>query len=151
MLFIVMSLIFILLFAARIISFNFLISEKYQKRHKNLCFYGWQGATLDIYETDESWTAFWRRQIYGYLCQPRDFNLWWVRLQFVEKTRFNIAIIWHMWRNGDIFHKTVEVLDYCDWIALQVNLCQKHFFLHQLTHNMTKDCSLNYKFSTWKF
>ena len=22
--------------------------------------------------------------------------------------------------------------------------------LHQLTHNMTKDCSLNYKFSTWK-
>ena len=27
---------------------------------------------------------------------------------------------------------------------------QAHFFLHQLTHNMTKDCSLHYKFSTWK-
>jgi hypothetical protein len=23
--------------------------------------------------------------------------------------------------------------------------------LHQLTHNMTTDCSLNYKFDTWKF
>ena len=23
-------------------------------------------------------------------------------------------------------------------------------FLHQLTHNMTTECSLNYKFSTWK-
>ena len=30
---------------------------------------------------------------------------------------------------------------------VQVNLFQKHLFLHQLTHNMTKDCSLNYKFS----
>ena len=34
--------------------------------------------------------------------------------------------------------------------AVQVNLCQKLFFLHQLTHNMTTDCSLNYQFSTWK-
>ena len=31
---------------------------------------------------------------------------------------------------------------------LQVNLCQKLLFLHQLTHNITKDCSLNYKKST---
>ena len=28
---------------------------------------------------------------------------------------------------------------------VQINLVQKHLFLHQLTHNMTKDCSLNYK------
>ena len=34
---------------------------------------------------------------------------------------------------------------------LQVNLCQKLLFLHQLTHNMTTDCSLNYKCNTWKF
>ena len=33
---------------------------------------------------------------------------------------------------------------------IQVNLFQKHLFLHQLTHNMTKDCSFNCKFSTWK-
>jgi len=29
-----------------------------------------------------------------------------------------------------------------------VNLCQKLLFLHQLTHDMTTDCSLNYKFNT---
>ena len=34
--------------------------------------------------------------------------------------------------------------------SIQVNLCQKHSFSHQLTHNMTKDCSLIYQFSTWK-
>ena len=28
-------------------------------------------------------------------------------------------------------------------VTVQVNLCQKHSFLNQLTHNMTKDCSLN--------
>ena len=28
--------------------------------------------------------------------------------------------------------------------VVQVNLFQKHLFLHQLTHNMTKDCSWNY-------
>ena len=39
-----------------------------------------------------------------------------------------------------------------DRYILQVNLCQKLLFLHQLTHNMTTDCSLNYyKFNTWKF
>ena len=31
---------------------------------------------------------------------------------------------------------------------LQVNLCQKLLFLHQLTHNMTTDSSLNYKVNT---
>ena len=30
---------------------------------------------------------------------------------------------------------------------VQVNLYQKLLFLHQLTHNMTTDCSLNYKFN----
>ena len=34
---------------------------------------------------------------------------------------------------------------------LQVNLFQKLLFLHQLTHNMMTDCSLNYKFNAWKF
>ena len=32
--------------------------------------------------------------------------------------------------------------------VVQVNLCQKLLFLHQLTHNMETDCSLNYKFNT---
>jgi hypothetical protein len=34
------------------------------------------------------------------------------------------------------------------YLIVQVNLFQKHLFLHQLTHNMTTDCSLNYEFST---
>ena len=33
-------------------------------------------------------------------------------------------------------------------LLLLVNLCQKLLFLHQLTHNMTTDCSLDYKFNT---
>ena len=35
-----------------------------------------------------------------------------------------------------------------DLNTVQVNICQKHLFLHQLTHNMTTGCSLNYEFST---
>ena len=35
--------------------------------------------------------------------------------------------------------------------TVQVDLCQKHLFWHQLTHNMTQDCSLNYEFSRYKF
>ena len=31
--------------------------------------------------------------------------------------------------------------------SVQVNLCQKILFLHQLTHNMTTDCSWIYQFS----
>ena len=31
---------------------------------------------------------------------------------------------------------------------IQVNLCQKLLFLHQITNNKMTDCSLNYKFNT---
>ena len=34
--------------------------------------------------------------------------------------------------------------------SIQVNLCQKLLFLHQLTHNVKTDCLLNYKFNTLK-
>ena len=30
-------------------------------------------------------------------------------------------------------------------VALKVNIFQNHLFLYQITHNMTKDCSLNYQ------
>ena len=51
--------------------------------------------------------------------------------------------------------------EFQDWLSLwfnrnklvagvQVNLCQKLLILHQLTHNMTTDCSLIYRFKTWK-
>ena len=35
-------------------------------------------------------------------------------------------------------------------MKIQVILYQKHSFLHQLTQNMTIDCSLNYESSKWK-
>ena len=31
-------------------------------------------------------------------------------------------------------------------IEVQVNLCQNYLFTRQLTHNMTKDCSMIYQF-----
>ena len=37
-----------------------------------------------------------------------------------------------------------------DLAWLHVNLFQNHLFLHQLTHNMTKDCSLIHQFRTLK-
>ena len=44
-----------------------------------------------------------------------------------------------------------NLLAQCGQNLLQVNLCQKLLFLVQLTHNMTPDCSWNYKFSTRHF
>ena len=64
-------------------------------------------------------------------------------------SRRNICIfkkIWSMYCQTFLFY-----LQNFRLIWIQVNLCQKLLFLHQLTHNMTKDCSLNYKFNTWKF
>ena len=58
-------------------------------------------------------------------------------------------------RNSDLLFNTYHSCIY-SWKVrkkrskVQVNLCQKHLFLDQLTHNMTKDCSLIYQFSTWK-
>ena len=40
---------------------------------------------------------------------------------------------------------------YTSWKLVQVNNCQKLLFLHQLTHDMTTNCSLHHQFSTWKF
>ena len=37
-----------------------------------------------------------------------------------------------------------------DVTKLQLNLCQKHSFLNQLTHSVATDISLNYEFSTRK-
>ena len=56
------------------------------------------------------------------------------------KIQMNLAISCHS-----------EIHDLTNVISVQVNLCQKPLFLHQLTHNMTTDCSVNYQFSTWKF
>ena len=44
--------------------------------------------------------------------------------------------------------KTLELLQDKLSSFLQVNIFQKPSFLHQLIHNMTRDCSLNYKENT---
>ena len=41
----------------------------------------------------------------------------------------------------------IESVQYSQ-ILIQVNLCQKLLFLHQLTHNLTTD--ENYKLRTWR-
>ena len=51
----------------------------------------------------------------------------------------------------DIIEMQLQLKLKPEWNKIQVNLCQRVLFLHQLTHNMTTDCSLNYKFNTWKF
>ena len=61
------------------------------------------------------------------------------------------------WKSKDCSHlfminlsEPIILIPDCKKSFLQVNLCQKLLFLHQLTHNMTTDYSLNYEFSTWK-
>jgi hypothetical protein len=51
-----------------------------------------------------------------------------------------------------LFHDTIfdKSKNFILCTAIQVNLFQKHLFLHQLIHNMRTDCSLNYEFSTRK-
>ena len=52
------------------------------------------------------------------------------------------AVIWHL-LGGEIGGK---VKNYEIRLPFQVNLCQKLLFLHQLTHNMTTDCSLKVQY-----
>ena len=91
-------------------------------------------------------------QIFYRICTDYDFFFNW---QTEKKTILDQWEIWFLfrllkprkiWKFGE--------KDFVWWFdpmgSLQVNLFQKHLLLHQLTHNMTKDCSLNYKFSTWK-
>ena len=53
------------------------------------------------------------------------------------------------WKRTGLLLRSADMIS--EWIfgggLIQVNLCQKLLFLHQLTH---KDCSLNYEFRTWK-
>ena len=59
----------------------------------------------------------------------------------VKPRKFYFEFLW-------ILHLEKELACFCApqiWYLnelLQVNLCQKLLFLHQLTHNTTKDCSL---------
>ena len=50
----------------------------------------------------------------------------------------------HHDREGTILTPKLKINNNC---YLEVNLFQKHLFLHQLTHNLAKDCFLIYQFS----
>ena len=56
-------------------------------------------------------------------------------------------IVFRVWTLARYIHTFVYVFQVS---KIQVNLCQKHSFLNQLTHNMTTDCSLITDFSTRK-
>ena len=66
------------------------------------------------------------------------------RLSFISRKKLLIIHYINSWPKYGLF----DLL----WKNVQVNLFQKPSFLHQLTHNMTRDCSLNskkkYKFTT---
>ena len=69
----------------------------------------------------------------------------WVKLHIIKIILLILENIFQFFRLSkikswvNVLHKKI----------VQVNLCQKLLFLHQLTHNMMT-YSLNYKFSTWK-
>ena len=70
--------------------------------------------------------------------------------KFFQKSQSHRALLQEVANNPqnnlNIFQSAVLV-----WFPnhfVQVNLCQKLLFLHQLIHNMTTDCSLSYKFNT---
>ena len=74
------------------------------------------------------------------------------KIKFFEK----LAYIQIFCRNVSLISSwEPKIADHWPWfkmiksfipIFIQVNICQKLLFLHQLTHNMTTDCSL--KFNT---
>ena len=73
-------------------------------------------------------------------------GIWW-HLKWATKSNntapchLNVANLCHTKfqrkNKTDVYSKSTKIH------SLQVNLFQKHLFFHQLTHNMTKDCSKN--------
>ena len=86
------------------------------------------------------------------------FNFWWPFYALIHQIETGIMVFYVYTQCGtsmtiwadvclDMFPFKSSIKD----TLVQVNLCQKHLlFLHQLTHNMTTDCSLNYEFSRRK-
>ena len=61
------------------------------------------------------------------------------RLQNIGKKKYSLCLVY----STEIF-----LLTY--FVTIQVNLCQKLLFLHQLTLNMMADCSLFMKIVSWE-
>mgnify|MGYP006863761315 CR=1 FL=1 len=98
-----------------------------------------------LLQCDQTWLT---RTIKANACKISTFKT--PRIQYLTYFNYNFNQSQHWLRPMKQFFNWSSL--FRTWKSLvQVNLCQKLLFLHQLTHNMTADCSLNYKFNTWKF
>ena len=68
---------------------------------------------------------------------------------FMQQREYQKYLEYRLYLNLDLptFSRNFHIAT-CMMYVLQVNLSQKLSFLNQLTHNVTRDCSLNYKKST---
>ena len=78
------------------------------------------------------------------------FEIWILKSNYIR----SLGLIWifkrfNLTRMSILQSPSTHFLSNFWPIQVQINLCQKLLFLHQLTHNMTSDCSLNYKFNTY--
>ena len=72
------------------------------------------------------WILFWPAFIWRFLLEKKN------SASYLLKTKWLMKIC------------ISEAHQFSRQLLLQVNLCQKLLFLHQLTHNMTTDCSFQY-------
>ena len=72
----------------------------------------------------------------GIFCIPGDKNCFEPTQRYLSDTITEKVIF--------VFHNMIQIS------FVQLNLFQKHSFLHQLTQNMKSDCSLNHEFSKYK-
>ena len=84
-------------------------------------------------------------------CTEKNWKTTWGR----DQKKKHLFIYWiesfAFFRDVDTWYVLTPILRMESFVYLvKVNLFQKCLFLHQLIHNMTKDCSLIYHFSTWK-
>ena len=57
-------------------------------------------------------------------------------------------LLFAIWMGANSIKTDLRIFNLSTGQFVQENLCQKLSFVHQLTHNMTTDCSLNYNFNT---
>ena len=94
----------------------------------------------------------WHHKLFAYFYMLFDNKL----LDPFMKNRIwnNRVLVWHFWGYLGIFNDNWIWLGpyfISDENSYRLIFVRSSYFLHQLTHNMKADCSLNYKFNTWKF
>ena len=67
------------------------------------------------------------------------FNVLCIAIKVIYLSLKQAAARWHHFQKPCLVMDDITYLMVNDIHLLQVNLCQNHLFLHQLTHNMTTD------------